>query len=64
MLYLHYTVAFPTGPGKERKNTLKDEINANDQSMNKHRTKDKLKLRIPCTCRQKFNYHYSKHITL
>jgi len=47
MLYLHYTVAFHTGPGKERKNKkLKDKTN--NQAMNTE-PKNKPKLRIPCT---------------
>jgi len=39
MLYLYYTVAFHTGPGKERKKKINWRTTTNNQAMNKHRTK-------------------------
>ena len=62
MLYLHYTVAFHTGPGKERKK-LKDKTNNQAMNTEPKKKKNKPKLRIPCTDK-KFNYDYSRRITL
>jgi len=60
MLYLHYTVAFHTGPGKERKKKkLKDKTN--NQAMNTEPTKKQTKTENTMY-RQKFNYHYSRRI--